>query len=72
MLTLLTALLLAPLAALHAADRPIDRHSLLVYDDFGDAQAEKPAFHSSGAVRADTAAISSRRWPCKTAAAETR
>ena len=41
-LTLLTALLLAPLAAIHAADSPIDRHSLFVYDDFGDAQAEKP------------------------------
>ena len=49
-LTLLTALLLAPLAAMHAADSPIDRHSLIVYDDFGDAQAEKPAFHSSGAM----------------------
>ena len=34
-----------------AAEQPVGGlHSLFVYDDFGDAQAEKLTFHSSGAM----------------------
>jgi hypothetical protein len=49
-LTVLSTLLLAPLAVLHAAEIPVDRHGLVVYADFGGAQAEKPAFHPAGAM----------------------
>ncbi len=47
---LLAVLLLASPALLTAADGAADQPSLLVYDDFSDAQAEAPAFHASKAA----------------------